>query len=78
MTQAQSDAAPQIFIGNGEKTWITAEGAHRQDGTPTFSEFQIDGNGWLVIHPFEGGAPNGDKYVASTYVKDGTNSNVSI
>lgn len=78
VAQAQSDAAPQRSIGNGSKNWITTEGVQRQDGTLTFSEVQIDGNGWLVIHPFEDGAPNGDKYVASTYVKDGTNSNVSI
>ena len=76
--QAQSDSATQRSIGNGEKNWITTEGVQRQDGTLTFSEVQIDGNGWLVIHPFEDGAINGDKYVASTYVKDGTNSNVSI
>lgn len=76
--QAQSDAAPERSIGNGSKNWITTEGVQRQDGTLTFSEVQIDGNGWLVIHPFEDGAPNGDKYVASTYVKDGKNSNVSI
>ncbi len=78
IAQPQSDSAAQRSIGNGEKNWITTEGVQRQDGTLTFSEVQIDGNGWLVIHPFEGGAPNGDKYVASAYVKDGTNSNVSI
>ncbi len=75
---AQSSATPQVSIGNGDKNWITTEGVRRVDGTLTFSEVQIDGNGWLVIHPFENGAPNGDKYVASTYLKDGTNSNVSI
>ena len=78
VAQAQSDGAPQRSIGNGSKNWITTEGVQRQNGTLTFSEVQIDGNGWLVIHPFEDGAPYGDKYVASTYVKDGTNSNVSI
>ena len=78
VVQAQSDAAPQISIGNGAKNWITTEGVRRADGTLTFSEVQIDGNGWLVIHPFENGEPNGDKYVASTYLKDGTNSDVSI
>ena len=78
VAQDQSDSAAQGSIGNGEKNWITIEGVQRQDGTLTFSEVQIDGNGWLVIHPFEDGAPNGDKYVASAYVKNGTNSNVSI
>ena len=78
VVQAQSDAAPQLPIGNGAKNWIMTEGMQRAEGTLTFSEVQIDGNGWLVIHPFEDGAPNGDKYVASTYLKDGTNSDVSI
>ena len=78
VAQEQSDATPERSIGNGSKNWITTEGVQRQDGTLTFSEVQIDGNGWLVIHPFEDGAPNGDKYVASTYVKDGSNLNVSI
>ena len=75
---AQTDQAPQISIGNGAKNWITVEGVSRIEGTLTFSEVQIDGNGWLVIHPFEGGAPNGDKYVASTFLEDGKNTNVDI
>ncbi len=78
VAQAQTDAPAERSIGNGSKNWITTEGVKRQDGTLTFSEVQIDGNGWLVIHPFEDGAPNGDKYVASTYLKDGKNSDVSI
>ena len=78
VAQAQSEVATERSIGNGSKNWITTEGVKRQDGTLTFSEVQIDGNGWLVIHPFEDGAPNGDKYVASTYVKDGKNTDVSV
>ena len=70
--------APQIVMGNGEKNWIVTEGATRDDNVMTFSEVHIDGNGWLVIHPFEDGKPNGDKYVGSTYVKDGTNKDVEI
>ena len=31
-----------------------------------------------MIHPFEEGAPNGDKYVAATFLKDGQNLNVGI
>jgi len=75
---AQTDQAPQISIGNGAKNWITVEGVSRVEGTLTFSEVQIDGNGWLVIHPFEGGAPNGDKYVASTFLENGKNTSVDI
>ncbi len=75
---AQSDQAPHISIGNGSQNWITVEGVTREGGTLTFSEVQIDGDGWLIIHPFEGGAPNGDKYVASKFLEDGKISNVQI
>ena len=67
-----------VTIGNGDQNWIIVDGVTRDQGTLTFSEVQIDGNGWLVIHPFEDGAPNGDKYVAATYLEDGKNSNVDI
>jgi hypothetical protein len=67
-----------VTIGNGDQNWIIVDGVTRDQGTLTFSEVQIDGNGWLVIHPFEDGAPNGDKYVAATYLQDGKNSNVDI
>lgn len=77
-TQAQESSAPQISIGNGDRNWITVEGVVRDQSTLTFKEVKIDGNGWLVIHPFEEGAPNGDKYVGYTFLSDGTNSDVSI
>jgi len=70
--------AQQISMGNGMKNWITVEGVTRTESTLTFPEVQIDGTGWLVIHPFEEGAPNGDKYVASTYLNDGKNTDVDI
>lgn len=75
---AQSEQQSQITMGNGAQNWITVEGVTRDQGTLTFAEVQIDGNGWLVIHPFEDGAPNGDKYVAVTYLEDGKNLNVDI
>ncbi len=71
-------AAQSISMGNGEQNWIAVEGVKRVDSTLTFSEVQIAGNGWLVIHPFEDGAPNGDKYVAATYLNSGKNSDVEI
>jgi len=74
----QAAVHAQVTIGNGSKNWITTDDVTRVDGTLTFSEVNIAGNGWLVIHPFEDGAPNGDKLVASTYVEDGKNSNVEI
>ncbi len=75
---AQTDQPSKPGIGNGTKNWITVEDVTRDEGTLTFSEVQIDGNGWLVIHPFEEGEPNGDKYVASTFLNDGKNLNVDI
>ena len=71
-------AAADFSMGNGENNWIVIDGVSRDGGTLTFSEIQIVGDGWLVIHPFEDGAPNGDKYTGATFLKDGTNSDVSI
>ncbi len=81
-TQVQAkegvDERPRITMGNGEKNWIVVDDVSRREGTLTFSEVNINGNGWLVIHPFENGAPNGDKYVAATYLTDGINKDVDI
>lgn len=68
----------QLTIGNGQKNWINVEDVKRDDGTLTFSEVQIEGNGFLIIHPFENGAPNGDRVVASTFLTSGKNENVEI
>ncbi|MEM9622408.1 MAG: hypothetical protein AAF993_12210 [Pseudomonadota bacterium] len=76
--EAEYPDRAQMTMGNGEANWIIVDDVQRDGGTLTFSEVKIDGNGWLVIHPFENGAPNGDKYVASTYLTDGTNQNVDI
>jgi hypothetical protein len=78
MASAGLVAAQGISMGNGSQNWITVDDVSRVDSVLTFSEVQIDGNGWLVIHPFENGAPNGDKYVAATYLKSGKNSDVAI
>ncbi len=76
--ESYNEAAPQITLGNGDKNWIVVEGVSRSESTLTFKEVHIDGNGWLVMHPFEDGKPNGDKYVASSYVESGTNKDVEI
>ncbi len=76
--ESYKEAAPQITLGNGDKNWIVVEGVLRNESTLTFKEVHIDGNGWLVMHPFEDGKPNGDKYVASSYVESGTNKDVEI
>ena len=74
-----AEKAPEGFsMGNGSANWIKTEGATRDGKVLTFDEVHIDGNGWLVMHPFENGKPNGDKYVAATYVESGTNTDVEI
>ena len=75
---AQSARAQSISMGNGASNWISVEDVERSGGTLTFREVRIDGDGWLVIHPFEDGAPNGDKYVASTFLESGSNEDVEI
>lgn len=68
----------QISMGNGQNNWIVVDDVSRDGGTLIFSEIQIEGNGFLIIHPFENGAPNGDRVVASTALEAGKNENVEI
>jgi hypothetical protein len=72
----EAPAAEKISLANGKKNWIIVDGVTPYDKTLTFAEVHIDGNGWLVMHPFEGGKPNGDKYVAASYVQSASNKNV--
>ena len=74
----QADTAPQVTLGNGEENWIITEGATRDGATFTFPEVRIAANGWLVMHPFKDGKPNGKIYVGHTYVAAGTNTDVEI
>lgn len=76
--QAEETYKEAFSMGNGEKNWIDVAGVSREGSVLNFPEVKIDGNGWLVVHPFEDGAANGDKYVGRTYVKDGKNADVSI
>ena len=75
---SESAAAPEIVLGNGEANWIIVEGVSRDHATLTFSEVRIDGNGWLVLHPFKDGKPVGELYVGHSYIEDGDNRNVEI
>jgi len=77
-SKAADPAANKITLANGERNWINVDGLSREGKTITVPEVHIDGNGWIVMHPFEDGKPNGDKYVAATYVTSGTNKNVQI
>lgn len=75
---AAAKAAAQVGLGNGEANWIIVDGVTRKGDTLTFSEVHIDGNGWLVLHPFANGKPVGDRYVGSTYIASGDNRGVEI
>ena len=68
----------KMTMGNGENNLIVLEDVKRDGPILTFSKVNIEGNGWLVIHPFEDGKPNGDKYVGATFLKDGENENVEV
>jgi hypothetical protein len=71
-------AAPKITLGNGKANWIVVDGVTRNGATFRFREVVIDSNGWLVMHPFENGKPNGKVYVGATYVGMGTSRDVAI
>ncbi len=70
--------APQITMGNGEANWIITEGASRDGSTFVFREAHIAGNGWLVMHPFENGRPNGKVVAGFSPLPDGTSKEVAI
>ena len=70
--------APKPTTGNGEANWIVTDGATRDGATFSFREVRIDGNGWLVMHPFKDGKPVGDVYVGATYLEDGESRDVAI
>lgn len=78
LTGCSTIAGMVIKLDDGEKNWIIVDDATRDGANFTFSEVHIDGNGWLVMHPFEDGKPNGDIYVGATYVEDGDNRTVDI
>lgn len=77
-SQAVAEDRAAMTMGNGTDNHILVEGATRDGATFTFPEVKINGNGWLVMHPFEDGKPNGDIYVGASYVKDGVNEQVDI
>ena len=71
-------AAPEITRGNGEHNWIITEDVTRDGDVLTFSQVQIDGAGWLVLHPFRDGQPVPDETVGHTYLNSGLNLDVAI
>jgi hypothetical protein len=74
----QNALAQEITTGNGQENWIAVDSMTRDGSTLTFSEIQIADSGWLVIHPFQNGAPNGDRVVGVTRLEAGINRDVSI
>ena len=78
-TGAMAEQQAQSFsMGNGDNNWIITKDASRVGNVLEFTEINIAADGWLVMHPFEDGKPNGDKYVAATFVAKGKNQNVPI
>ncbi len=76
---AAAETKPSAMtMGNGIENWIIVDNATRRGDTFTFTEVNINGNGWLVMHPFENGKPNGTIYVGATYVTSGINNDVEI
>ncbi|MEM8724688.1 MAG: hypothetical protein AAGE86_04110 [Pseudomonadota bacterium] len=56
-----------------------AQALRRGDGvTLTIPEVHIEGDGWLVMHPFIGGSPSGTYVAGYTFVESGTNTDVAI
>ena len=72
------ETSSAMAIGNGDRNWIKLEGAVRDGAKFTFREVNIAGNGWLVMHPFEAGKPNGDVVAGATFIDDGINRDVAI
>lgn len=75
---ASASTQAQVTMGNGTENWIVTEGATREGATYTFKEVQIAGNGWLVMHPFKDGKPNGRAVAGYSALPSGTSSAVEI
>ena len=73
-----SASSQEMTIGNGEKNSIVVDGMTRQGRTFTFREVTLAEPGWLVLHPFEGGEPQGEIYVGAKYLPAGTHESVTI
>jgi len=75
---AEPDEAPKaphradITLGNGKQNEILTAGLTREGDTFTFSQVTMANNGWLVLHEFKDGKPDGKDYVGATYLTAGT------
>lgn len=75
---AQAAQTPEMTLGNGEANWILTDGLERNGSTFVFPEVRIDGDGWLVLHPFRDGKPYGKIYVGAAFLESGTHTNVEV
>jgi hypothetical protein len=75
---APSAWCQEFSMGNGENNSIVVEGMTRDARAFTFREVTLAEPGWLVLHPFEGEAPQGKIYVGAKYMPAGTHQNVTL
>lgn len=73
-----SASSQEIAMGNGAKNRIVIDGMTREARQLSFPEVTLAEPGWLVLHPFENGAPLGKIYVGARYLPAGTHENVTI
>ncbi len=77
-TEKPPKAAPAITMGNGENNWIQTDGITRSGNTLTVPKVEIEKDGWLVVHPFKDGKPNGMIYVGASFLEAGENTDVDL
>ena len=75
---ALSQEPAAITMGNGQSNAIVTDDVTRDGGALTFQSVTIEKPGWLVVHPFEEGKPNGDKSVGATYIPQGESQDVEL
>ncbi|MEM6475145.1 MAG: hypothetical protein AAF687_03155 [Pseudomonadota bacterium] len=77
MVEGVSRSADSTYTEQRTTSETTA--TRRGDGTAlTFSEVHIEGDGWLVVHPFMDGKPNGDWVAGYSFIKSGTSKDVTV
>jgi len=73
-----AEEAPRVSMGNGADNWIITDGASRNGASFVFPEVKISGAGWLVMHPFKDGKPDGKVVAGYTKLPDGVSNDVGI
>lgn len=69
---------PAFTMGNGEKNWIVVDDVSLEGNTFTFSATTIQDDGWLVLHPFKDGKPNGRIYAGASFIRKGGNTKIAV